>query len=131
MSDRDWLQELCPEISEWQVELIADHIQKARAQGAELERGACAGVIRAVALHGDPSQDYEEGFWTGLDQCEAAILARGDPPPVMHSIEIDIPDQELLELMKLAHELDITFNQFVCRALVEMIEQVKKPKPNE
>ena len=36
----EWLQELCPEIAEWQIEIIAEHIERVRAS----EREACAKV---------------------------------------------------------------------------------------
>lgn len=36
-------------------------------------------------------------------------------------IEIDISDEDMLQYMKLAHQLDITFNELVERALVEAI----------
>lgn len=38
-------------------------------------------------------------------------------------IPIDLPDSELLVLFKQAHEQDITFNQFVERALMEFLER--------
>lgn len=39
------------------------------------------------------------------------------------SIPIDLPDNELFELMKMAHEQDITFNQLVERALQAAIDR--------
>lgn len=41
-------------------------------------------------------------------------------------IEVDFTDEELLTYMKLAHEQDITFNQFVEQALRRLIEEDKK-----
>lgn len=41
-------------------------------------------------------------------------------------VPIDFSDSELLELMKLAHEKDITFNQLVEEALSVAIEDAKK-----
>lgn len=41
-------------------------------------------------------------------------------------IELDLSDEELLVLMKLAHEADLTFNQFVERALTEFIERHRR-----
>ena len=38
-------------------------------------------------------------------------------------IEVDFTDEELLEYMKQAHEMDITFNQFVERVLRKYIEE--------
>ena len=37
-------------------------------------------------------------------------------------IPLDLSDQELLVLFKLAHEQDLTFNQFVEKVLTEFIE---------
>lgn len=31
----EWLQELCPEIAEWQIEIIAEHIEQVRASERE------------------------------------------------------------------------------------------------
>jgi hypothetical protein len=39
------------------------------------------------------------------------------------TIEIDLPDQELLALFKMAHEQDITFNDFVEQAILKYLEQ--------
>jgi hypothetical protein len=38
-------------------------------------------------------------------------------------IELDLTDQELLVLFKLAHERDVTFNDFVEIVLTEFLEQ--------
>jgi hypothetical protein len=38
-------------------------------------------------------------------------------------IPLDLSDQELLVLFKLAHEQDLTFNQFVEKVLTEFIER--------
>jgi len=38
-------------------------------------------------------------------------------------IPLDFSDEELLVLFKQAHEADITFNEFVERALIEYLEQ--------
>lgn len=40
-------------------------------------------------------------------------------------IPLDFSDEELLKYMKLAHEQDVTFNQFVVQALTEAIAQHK------
>ena len=39
-------------------------------------------------------------------------------------IPLDFSDEELLTLFKLAHEADLTFNQFVEKALTEYIERM-------
>ena len=41
------------------------------------------------------------------------------------SVPIDIPDADLLEYMKIAHERDITFNELVTIALEEAIEKYR------
>jgi hypothetical protein len=38
-------------------------------------------------------------------------------------VQIDLPDQELLVLFKLAHEADMTFNNFVEQVLQDYLEQ--------
>lgn len=46
-----------------------------------------------------------------------------EPAPAMDSIEVDFGDEELLQYMKLAHNMDITFNKFVETALRRAIEE--------
>ena len=41
------------------------------------------------------------------------------------TIELDLTDQELLVLFKLAHERDVTFNDFVEIVLTEYLEQIE------
>ena len=41
------------------------------------------------------------------------------------TVELELTDEEALKYMKMAHELDITFNQFVELALTEAIERHK------
>ena len=41
-------------------------------------------------------------------------------------IPLDFSDEELLILFKQAHEADLTFNQFVERALTEYLERMTK-----
>jgi hypothetical protein len=40
-------------------------------------------------------------------------------------IEIDLPDAELLVLFKMAHERDMTFNNFVEMVLREALERIE------
>ena len=44
-------------------------------------------------------------------------------PAKMETIEVEFTDAELLEYMKMAHERDITFNQFVQQVLQEYLDQ--------
>jgi hypothetical protein len=41
------------------------------------------------------------------------------------TIELDLTDAELLVLFKMAHERDVTFNDFVEIVLTEYLEQIK------
>ena len=43
--------------------------------------------------------------------------------PAMENIELDFSDEELLQYMKAAHNMDITFNKFVETALRRAIEE--------
>lgn len=43
---KDWIKELCPEIAEWQAELIAEAVQKA----VKEEREACARTVERARL---------------------------------------------------------------------------------
>jgi hypothetical protein len=42
------------------------------------------------------------------------------------NIEIELTDEEFLQVAKMAHENDITFNKMVERILVEYMERLKK-----
>jgi len=66
---KDWLMELCPELADWQAEIIAEHVAKA----VSAEREACAKVCdRFVGL----THQHEEQIGPG--SCAAAIRARGE-----------------------------------------------------
>jgi len=54
-----------------------------------------------------------------LDKCHA--IQTGEDYDTRIEIPLDIPDKDLLYYMKAAHKLDITFNEFVNRALRELI----------
>jgi len=60
--------------------------------------------------------DVEEDM---LEKTRAIVAGEDYDTDVM--INIDIPDDELLALMKRAHQLDITFNQLVSNALNEFV----------
>ena len=44
----------------------------------------------------------------------------------METIELDFDDEELFKYMQLAHEKNISFNQFVEEALADVIEREEK-----
>jgi hypothetical protein len=47
------------------------------------------------------------------------------------TVVVEFTDEELLTYMMMAHEMDITFNQFVELALREAIEQHKRGSDDE
>lgn len=58
-----------------------------------------------------------------MQKCLAIVAGKDYDTRV--SMPVDFSDEELLKYMKLAHELDITFNEFVTQALREAILQYK------
>jgi hypothetical protein len=58
-----------------------------------------------------------------VEKAEAIIASEEYDTRVQ--IPVDFSDEELLQYMKLAHTLDITFNQFVEQALTEAIKKHK------
>jgi len=56
-----------------------------------------------------------------LDKCQS--IRTGLDYDTRVEMPLDIPDSDLLQYMKAAHRLDITFNQFIERALRELIEK--------
>ena len=54
-----------------------------------------------------------------LDKCHA--IQTGEDYDTRVEMPLDISDKDLLYYMKAAHKLDITFNEFVTRALSELI----------
>jgi len=74
---KDWIKELCPEIDDWQAELIAEAAQDA----VKAEREACAAIIleRGVDLSGLARDSMTQAFTEKLLMvCAHAIRARGD-----------------------------------------------------
>ena len=56
-----------------------------------------------------------------IQKCLA--IKAGEDYDTRVSVPMDFSDEELLQYMKLAHDLDITFNQFVERALREALDR--------
>ena len=53
----------------------------------------------------------------------SAVVA-GEPYDERVQIQVDFSDEDLLQYMKLAHSMDITFNELVEQALREAIDRV-------
>jgi hypothetical protein len=73
---KNWIKELCPEIAEWQVELLAE----AASNAVEAEREACAAFLeRGVDLSGLARNPTTQAFTEKLLMvCAHAIRARGE-----------------------------------------------------
>jgi hypothetical protein len=57
---------------------------------------------------------------------KSLAIAAGEDYDTRVSVPIDFSDEELLKYMKLAHERDMTFNQFIEEALRSAIEDYKR-----
>ena len=53
---------------------------------------------------------------------KALAIQAGEDYDTRVSVSVDFSDEDLLQYMKLAHERDITFNEFVTQALTEAIQ---------
>lgn len=56
---------------------------------------------------------------------KARAIVNGDDYDTRVSVPVDFTDQELLTYMKMAHERDMTFNEFVEMALSAAIDEIK------
>jgi hypothetical protein len=59
-----------------------------------------------------------------IQKCLA--IKAGEQYDTKVSVPVDFTDEELLKYMKLAHEQNVTFNEFVETALVEFLEFYKR-----
>ena len=80
---------------------------------------------------GKPGDYLMKGIDGELYICDREIFEKTydwveDKPIKTETIEVEFSDEELLRYMTLAHELDITFNQFVERALLSLLEETEK-----
>jgi hypothetical protein len=84
-----------------------------------------------TADRGVPDEAWEDVNYVDLEadddfvQKSLAIKA-GEDYDTRVSVPVDFTDEELLKYMKLAHERDITFNQFIEEALRVAIEEHKR-----
>lgn len=56
---------------------------------------------------------------------KALAIAAGEDYDTRVSIPIDLPEEELMVLFKMAHERDMTFNDFVEQVLREQLERLQ------
>ena len=94
-----------------------------------------AHIAEAQANGVDPNEALQEDDGTPIkfidldsdgDFLEKAIaIVNGKEYDTRVQIEVEFDDADLLHYMKLAHDLDITFNQLVERAITEKIKELK------
>jgi len=90
--------------------------------------------------HRNQGQDknaWDKVRWTELEadddfmQKATAIVDGKDDYDTRVSVPIDLPDSKLFELMKLAHERDVTFNQLVEEALRAAIDEFNRTQRHD
>ncbi len=84
----------------------------------------------AEARSVSPNEAWDEVDYIDLDIDDdfiqkALAIRAGEPYDTRVQVEVDFSDEDLLQYMKLAHERDMTFNEFVEEALRFAIEEVK------
>jgi hypothetical protein len=82
------------------------------------------------------SQAWDDVEYVDLDVDDdffqkALAIQEGEDYDTRVQMPVDFADAELLQYMKMAHEMDITFNEFVERALVKALEDHKLGKFSE
>ena len=68
---KDWIMELCPEIAEWQAELIAEQAQKDTAAALDAERVV---IMDSLQKQADLATDALDRRWAL--EMKAAVAAR-------------------------------------------------------
>lgn len=72
---KDWIMQLCPEIAEWQAEIIYEQMRIR----VEAEREACAKVCESKMPN--PVQNWADAqIVNALRDCAAAIRSRKEKP---------------------------------------------------
>jgi hypothetical protein len=81
----------------------------------------------------DPTESLDDSKFIDLEVVEdilekiSAVIA-GEEYDDRVKVPVDFSDQELLQYMKMAHERDMTFNEFVETALRAAIDEIKLRK---
>lgn len=79
----------------------------------------------------DPTESLDDSKFVDLDVKEdilekIAKVVAGEDYDTRVKIEVDFSDEDLLQYMKLAHEMDITFNELVERAVKAAIDDFER-----
>lgn len=83
----------------------------------------------------DPALEVDKNAWDDVDYIDldvdddfiqkALAVKAGEEYDTRVQVQMDFSDDELLQYMKAAHDMDITFNQFVEQALQAVIDKHK------
>jgi hypothetical protein len=84
-----------------------------------------------VLSRGGGDRAWDDVDYTDLDVPEdwltkAQAIVNGESYDTRVSVPIDLPDHEMLRLMFMAHERDMTFNNFVTEILEKTLVDLKK-----
>jgi hypothetical protein len=76
----------------------------------------------------DKDQAWDDVAYVDLDVADdfiqkALAIKNGEEYDTRVSINLDIPDDELLTIFKAAHAMDLTFNEFVEQACIAVIKE--------
>lgn len=87
-------------------------------------------AYRRCASPQDDSNAWDEVSWVDLETDEdfiekTAAIMKGVEYDTRISIPLTLTDDELLVLFKLAHAADVTFNEYVARAVQEQLDREK------
>jgi hypothetical protein len=88
-------------------------------------------MMEAAGRGSDADNAWEDVDYVDLETSDdffekASAIFEGAPYDTRVEVPIDFTDEELLKYMKLAHDRDMTFNQFVEEALRQAIEDHKR-----
>jgi hypothetical protein len=83
----------------------------------------------------DPALEVDKNAWDDVDYVDldvdddfiqkALAVKAGEEYDTRVQVQVEFSDDELLQYMKAAHDMDITFNQFVEQALQAVIDKHK------
>jgi len=112
-------------------ELQAHDYANGRAYRWQAEEHREAYEAECRANGSDPKNAWDDLNYVDLETLDDYFqkvegIKSGMPYDTRVSVPIDLPDSDLFQLMKLAHEEDITLNQMVERLLMRAIEQKRE-----
>ena len=114
----------------YSVSVIFDPKDKQRVHIVEVCDYKNQRAYRRCASPQDDSNAWDEVSWVDLETDEDFIektvaIMKGVEYDTRISIPLTLTDDELLVLFKLAHAADVTFNEYVARAVQEQLDREK------